>query len=114
MKARNAFRLQGAALIDCDRNGHQLAGVRIVVQPFEQFGHAVRNGGAAAVAKFNDLGEIRHRQDARDNRNVDPRRVDPVAESQKIVRLKKILRDSLCCAGVDLALQIVEIGFQRG
>src|SRR3546814_3763215 len=59
------------------------------------------------------LRHVRYRQDAGQDRRIDPRRRRRVAETQKGIGRKEELGDRARRAGVELALQIVEVGLRR-
>ena len=58
--------------------------------------------------------EVRHRHDARHDRHVDAGRRRVVAEAQEIVGLEEELGDAAVGAGIDLALQVLEVGLGVG
>ena len=72
-----------------------------------------RHGGAAARGEALQLRETRDRQDARHDRRLDAGRRGQVAKAQEHVHVEEELRDRARCAGVQLALQIVEIEQRR-
>src|SRR3546814_2358366 len=58
------------------------------------------------------LRHVRYRQDAGQDWRIDPRRRRRVAETQKGIGRKEELGDRARRAGVELALQIVEVGLR--
>ena len=109
MELVHALGLQPAALLGGERGGDQAARVGIVVEPVEMRRHPGRDRGAAGRAELLNLGEIGDRQDARHDRHRDPGRRGAVAKSQKEIDIEKVLGDRPVGAGIDLALEIVEV-----
>ena len=109
MKLVDAGRLQSSALLGRHRGGGELSRLRIVVQALEKFPHPGRYGCAAFGAEPSDAGEIGDRQNAGNDGHGDARRPGPVAEPEKDIDIEKELGDGLGRAGVDLALEIVEV-----
>ena len=86
-------------------------GLGILVQPLEPLGHPTGNRSAAPRRKPRDLLERMDRLDARHDRRGDPRRPRPFDETEVIVVVEEHLGDGARRAGIELALQVVDIGF---
>ena len=110
----HAVGVQPPALLGGDGGGDPDALGGIVVEAVELRGHPVGYAGAAAVAEALDLGEVVHRQDA--GRQGTPM---PAAATRSRKRRtgrgrKEELGDRADRAGIELALQIVEVGSALG
>ncbi len=81
-----------------------------VVQSLEQLVEPLRDARAAGLREAAGGGDVRDRQDARHDLDVHAGCGDLVLKTQEAVRREEKLRDRPVGAGVDLALQIVEIG----
>ena len=68
---------------------------------------------AAGLGEAPRRGDVGDRQDARHDLDVDARRGDRVLEAEEAVGREEELGDRAIGAGVDLALQIVEVGRAR-
>jgi hypothetical protein len=71
--------------------------------------HPDRDRCAAGRAELLHLGEVGDRENARHDRNGDPRRRRPIAKAQKEIDVEKVLGDRADGPGIDLALQVVDI-----
>src|SRR5579862_3198593 len=92
--------------IDRDRR----AGFRIILEPLEAQREPFRNGRAAHRGEFLHLRKIGDRQDAGDDRNIDSGGARAIEQAEEGAVIEEELRDGTAGAGIDLALQIVEIG----
>src|SRR5688572_10858703 len=110
VEVANAARIELRAHLGSDGGGDELARRRLVVEPLEQPVHPAGDGGAAGGGELARLGDIRHRQYAGDDLGVDAERRGDVAEAEEGVGREEELGDRPVCAGVELSLQIVEVG----
>ncbi len=99
-----------AAQFGGDGRGDQLARGGKLVEPFEQIVEPVRDGRAAHLGEAAGLGDVGHRQDAGHDLDVDAGRGDLVAEAEEAIGREEELGDRAVGAGIDLALEIVEVG----
>ena len=109
MELVHAGLAQPQALLGGNRRRHQPVRRRIVVESVEQPRQPVGHAGAALGAELGDGGEFHHRHDARNDRRLDSRGARAVEKPQEHVRAKEELRDRAGRAGVELALEIVEV-----
>ena len=114
MELVDAFALQAAAEVAGHGGGDHAAGLDVVVEALEHLGQPGRHLGAAQAGHPGDALEVRHRHDAGHDRHVDAGRRGVVAEAQEIVGLEEELGDAAVGAGIDLALEVVEIGLGVG
>ena len=114
MEMADAGRVQHAALFRGHGGGHQPAGRRIVVQALEQLAHPGRQRGPAGGAELDHPAVIGHRQDAGLDGNRDAGGPGAVHESQVGAGVEKELGDGAAGAGVDLALEVVQVGRRAG
>ncbi|MNT78886.1 hypothetical protein D3C72_2181690 [compost metagenome] len=82
----------------------------LFVQPLEPLGQPGRNGGAAAGGEVRDLLEAVDRLDARHDRRDDAGGAGAFDIAQIIAIREEHLGDGPIGAGVDLALEIVDLG----
>ena len=101
-------------LLSRHRGGDEAAGLHVVLQPLEPGGQPVGHRGAGAAGEVRRLLEVLHRQDARDDRDRDPGGPDLLQVAQVDLVLEEELGDRLIGAGIDLGLQGVDVGVQRG
>ena len=99
-----------AALVAGHGGGDHAAGFDVVVEALEQAGEPGRYLGAAQACHLQYALEVRHRHDARHHRHVDAGRRRLVAEAQEVVGLEEELGDAAVSAGIDLALEVLQVG----
>ena len=87
----------------------QLTSRRQVVETLEQIVEPLGNGRAAGRCKTAGSSDVRQRQDARYNLDVDARCRRVIAEAEEAIGREKELRDRAIGARVDLALEVFEI-----
>ena len=92
-----------------DAGAHQFAGFRIIVQPFKHGRHPRRNADVGHIGKFFRLLEVRHRQDPRNDFNINPRRDTAVAEAQIAFNIKEELGDRTVCTGINFTFQVEQV-----
>ena len=97
-----------------DRGSDQLARRRIVVEAVEAIGEPGGHRGAGARGEILGLREILHRQDAGHDRDVDAGRAHAVEIAEIKTVLEKELGDRARRAGIDLGLEHVDVGGDRG
>jgi len=110
MKFTDTFFLQALYEFDRDIRGNHLPRFGIVIEPVELGVQPVRHCGTAGRGKTQQRGEIGNRQNARNNRRGDAGCRCEITEAQVLVGIEKELRDRAVRAGVELALEIIEIG----
>src|SRR5690242_12217227 len=110
MELVDALGIQAAAEIPRDRCGDHAASLDVVVEAVEHVGQPTRHLGAAQAGHLLDALEVRDRHDARHDRHVDAGLRRGLAEAQEVVALEEELGDAAVGAGIDLALQVLEVG----
>ncbi len=110
MEVTDSACVELAAQFGRDRGRDQLAGGWQVVETLEQIVQPVRDSGAARFGEAPRLGDIRNGEDAGNDLDADAGRGRIVAKAQEAVGGEEELSDGAVRAGVDLALEIVEIG----
>ena len=114
MEVANAAGVELAAQLGGDGGGDQLARGGQIVEPLEQLVRASRGIAAPQLCReAAGRGDVGDRQDARHDLDVDPGRGHFVLEAEEAVGREEELGDRAVGAGVDLALEIVEIGVRR-
>ena len=114
MKGPFAARIELTAEFGRDGGRNKLARRREIVEAFEQVVEPFGNGGAAACCEPARRGDVRNRQDAGHDLDVDTGGRRVVAEAEKAIGGKEKLRNRAVGAGVDLALEVLEIELPRG
>src|SRR5258708_397250 len=109
MEMANAARVELPRELGGDGGGDQLPGCGQIVEPFEQVVQPLRDGRSAALGEATRGRDVRDWKDARHDFGFDSGRCRFVAEAEEAVRRKEELCDRPVRAGVDLALQILEI-----
>ncbi len=114
MKIGDALIDEVEHLLRGDGGGDQLARRRIVVETVEAVGEPVRHRRAGARREILGLLEILHRQDAGHDRNVDAAGAYAIEITEIKAVLEKELGDRAVGAGVDLGLEHIDVGRDRG
>ena len=114
MEPVDARRLQAAHLLAGEHRGDHAPRLRIFVESLEGAGESRRNAGAALAREAGDAGEVRHRHDAGHQRHGDAGCRHLVAKAQEDRVVEEELRNGPCRAGIDLALEIVEVSSGAG
>src|SRR5476649_778009 len=109
VKLLDAFVAQAAAEIARDGGGDHTPCLDVLFQSLEHLGQPRRHLGTAQARHLGDALEVRDRNDAGHDRHRDAALGGMVAEAQEIVGIEEELRDAAVGAGIDLALEIIEI-----
>src|SRR5579864_2926776 len=110
MEVTDAAGIELAAQLGGDGGSDQLACRRKVVQPLEKAVQPFGYAGAAGFREAAGLGDVRDRKDPGHDLDVHSGVGHCILEAQEAVGREEELRDRAVGAGVDLALQIVEVG----
>ena len=105
---------QAPAKVARDCGGDHAARLDVVIEPLEHLGQPGRHLGLAEGGNLGDALEVRHRHDAGYDRHVNASRGRVVAEAQEVVGIEEELGDAAVGAGIDLALQVFEVGLGVG
>ncbi len=111
MELVDAFIAQASAKIARHGGGDHAPRLDVLLEAVEQAGEPCRHLGAAQAGHLGYSLEVRDRHDARHDRRVHPRRRGAIAEAQEIVGVEEELGDAAVGAGIDLALEILQVGF---
>ncbi len=103
MKLFEAPRAQFLYLIGEDGGGHHAAGFEIVLQPIVQAADPLRHRRAGLLRHARDRLDASGRDDARHDRDVDPRRHDLVAVARQQVVVETELAERARRAGIDFS-----------
>src|SRR5436189_3800605 len=114
MDARRPARQKLVALPGRVRNAQQRLGLGVPAERVHRPRELLGNGRIAAVAEANDLVEARDRNHARDDRDTDSGLAGGADEVEVETVVEEELRDEKARAGVDLRLQVGEVGLQIG
>src|SRR6185312_1892676 len=109
VKVTHAVSLQSLDLLDGDTGSNQTPCVRVVIEAVESFRQPARDAGAAAARHAQHLRKARDRQDARHDRRPYSGSGTRVAEADERLDVIKELRDRARGAGIQLALEVVEV-----
>src|SRR4029453_18046150 len=90
--------------------GDELAGLGVIVEPFELVRQPCRHRRAGAGHEAARLLEIVHRHDAGHDRNIDAVGTHAIKVAEVEIIIEEHLRDGARSAGIDLGLQRVDIG----
>ncbi len=96
-----------------DRRGDEFSRLRIVVEPFETIGKPLRDRSSGPPGELRRLLETLHRNDARDDRDVDSRVPHLIEKTQIDFVFEKELGDRPARSGIDLGFQDIDIGVGR-
>ena len=113
VQARRAARDQLRAQVGHDVEPERADRRDVVAVAFEAAPDPARDLGAAGVREAPELRCARDRHDARHDRDAHAHRVAVVDEPEVRVRVEEVLRDRRVRAGVDLALEVREVGLRR-
>ena len=97
-------------LLGGDRGGNQMRRRRIVLEAFEAARQPCRHAGAGTDGKARDLLEVVDRHDARRDRHPDAGRARALEKAQVVRVVEAELGDDAIGAGVDLGLEVVDVG----
>src|SRR3982751_641419 len=114
MEVTDAARVELPAQLGGDGGSDQLTGSGQIVEAFEQLVEPIRDGRAALPRELARLGDVRHRQDSRYELDVDARGGRLILEPEERIRREEELGDCPVSAGIDLALEIVEVSLAAG
>ena len=109
MQMRDAAVDEVDHLLGAYRRGDEAAGRRIVFETLEALGEPGGHARAGAAGEIGGLLEILHRHDARHDRDFDPRRGGDVEKAEIDGIVEEELGDRAVGAGVDLALQRLDV-----
>src|SRR5579885_289808 len=101
-------------LLGGDRGGDQLARRRLLVEALETRGKPLRYRGAGARGEIPGLLEILYRENAGHDRDADAGGTHAVEIAKVKAVVEEELGDRARCTGVDLGLEHVDIGGERG
>ncbi|KAG7666547.1 hypothetical protein KSW81_002826 [Nannochloris sp. 'desiccata'] len=104
--------IEAAAEFGGDGGGHVLAGAGEHVEPFHQFDQPVRHVRAALRRQLAGARKVGDGQDAGHDRLGDSRRRRAVAEAEEAFRREEELGDRPVRAGIELALEVVDLGLR--
>src|SRR5437870_4388696 len=110
MKVADAAGVELTAQFGGDGRGDQLPSGGQIVEPFEEMAEPGGNVGPAIGGHALDPGEIGDGHDAGHDLDVQASGRNLVLEAKEAIRSEEELRDRAIGAGVDLALEIVEVG----
>src|SRR3546814_2822509 len=110
VKLLDAAAQEVAAELNGDGDRHGEAHLAVLLEVGEEVDQPVRQGRLAALRHLARALEVHDRQDAGDDRRLDARRPRAVDEAQVGVGVEEELGDGAARAGIDLALQVVEVG----
>src|SRR4051794_20055105 len=110
VEPRQALGREAPALLDRDARGQHRVELGAVLHALEQGGEPGRDRGAAGGGEAADLGEAVDRHDAGHELGRDARDLERVAEAEDAVGIEAVLADEAGRPGVDLALQVLEVG----
>ena len=94
--------------------GDQLARGGQSVEAFEHFVHPAGDGGAALAGELAGRRDIGDGEDPGNDLDVHPGGGDAVAEAEEILGREEELADRAVGPGIDLALEMVEVGLGTG
>src|SRR5687767_10944924 len=109
MERRRAAVAQAAAELGDDVRAELAHGFGIVAEREHPLLDPARDFGTARFGEALELREIRDRHDARHDRRGDPRAPRVVDEAEIRVGVEEVLRDRAVRAGVELALEVLEV-----
>src|SRR6202171_1862740 len=96
-----------------DRRGDEFSRLRIVVETFETIGKPLRDRSSGPPGELRRLLETLHRNNTRDNRDVDSPSTHLFYKTQIDFVFEKELGDRPARAGIDLGFQDIDIGVAR-
>ena len=99
-------------LLGGDGRGDEAACVGVVLESFEQPAHVRWNRRARAHGELAHLHEVRDGHDAGDDWHRDTGALRTLDKAEVDVVVEEELRNGACGAGVDLALEVVEVDVQ--
>src|ERR1700722_2553689 len=105
----HAVSLQLLHLVDRNAGGDHAARLRIIVKSIEALAQPRGYAGSAALSEPRYLGEARDGEDPGNDSGCDARGCAAVTEAQERGGVVEKLRDGAAGAGVDLALEILQI-----
>jgi len=112
MKFIDALGLQPAYLLDSNTRRNHLARLCVVFEPCKALTKPVRDCRAAALGEALQLGESGNRQDAGHDVSVNAGYTGKITKSQVDVCVEKELSDGARCSGIDLAFEVLKIGYR--
>lgn len=101
-------------LLGADGGRNEPAGRDIVLQPLEAVGQPLRHAGAGLAGEVGGLLEVLDRHDARQDRDLDAPGADLVEIAEIDIVIEEELGDRPRRAGIDLLLERIDIGIERG
>ncbi len=111
MEVADPAGIELAGKLGGDGRRDQLPRRRQIVEALEQRIEPVGNVRSAGLGEAPGRGDVRHRQDSRHELDLHSGRRNFVLKAQEAFRGEEELRDRAVRAGIDLALEIIEIGF---